>query len=681
MEYYNRFICVTVDELTEKESGPAIMTLSNYNTLVKRKRLHVVRPGKGLGCYALIDFNSLPERFRVAFEEKYGKPADILKKKDISGDSLVQDSLATQWFADYILPNGEHLTEDQIEEYTWNATVLNELVKIINEREALRNALGGRHGGIRQFVLNAVEKFRNYPGHTLPSSWVRVKEKIDAYKEHGYESVISGRVGNNNALKITEEAGNLIIALKRAKVPRRYNTEQLFEEFNRQAAERGWKPLKSITSLTQFLNRPDIQRKWYDARHGELAAKQRYTRKHKTLLPTMPNGLWYGDGTKLNLYYKGFDKSGKIALCTTNVYEVVDAYSEVLLGFHISDSENFDAQYQAFRMATETAGCRPYEVVTDNQGGHKKAEALLFFERLARVSRRTAPYNPQSKSIEQIFGRFQAQVLAQDWRFTGQNITAKKAESRPDLEFIEANVENLYTLPQLIQAYEQYREQWNLQPHPATGRPRWEMYQDGVNPKTQPLTLRDKVDLFWRTTDEPSTFTSNGLTITVNKQEYTYEVFDANGLPDLAFRKAHTYRQFVVKYDPLDMTQVRLYIQEKDDLRFVTTAYPYATIHRGIQEQQPGEMAFIQQMQELQNMERVSHQVEMAALEMAHGVAPEQHGLNRPRVKGIKADALEYYMDMAEAEQVEATMPANIGSHDKIISNQTYDQVGAYSKF
>ena len=102
-----------------------------------------------------------------------------------------------------------------------------------------------------------------------------------------------------------------------------------------------------------------------------MRTHQLYDRKHHTLLPASRDSLWYGDGTKLNLYYR--DESGNKR--TINVYEVVDAYSEVLLGYHISEREDYIAQYHAFRMAIQRSGHKPYELVCDNQGGHKKNTA------------------------------------------------------------------------------------------------------------------------------------------------------------------------------------------------------------------------------------------------------------------------------------------------------------------
>lgn len=681
MEYYNKMICATIEDLTVNPDGDPVMTLSNYKQLVARKRLNVVRPGKGLGSYALIEYSSLPERFRLRFEDIFGKPEDIIQDKCMR-ESLKIDSTARAFFDAHILPSGEHLTIEKIEEYTINASVLNELIAMLNERAALRNALGGSTKKLWETITGTVERFREKPGHTLPTNLARLKDKINEYKKEGYECLISRKFGNENTTKITKDAGRYIVALKRSRVPV-YNNEQIFQEFNRVAPSRKWKQLKSINTLVQYLNRPDIEPLWYDAVYGELAAKQRYGRKHKTKLPELRDALWYSDGTKLNLYYKSYDAKGKLIVCTTQVYEVMDAYSEVLLGYHISDTENFDAQYHAFRMAIETSKSRPFEIVNDNQGGHKKLTNTGFMARItAKVSRRTAPYNGNSKTIESVFGRFQSQILRQDWRFTGQNITAKSDKSRPNLEFIEANKEHLYTLAELKAAYLQARTEWNNAPHPATGRSRIEMYQTSVNPEAVPVDMLDMIEMFWIRTGRQSTFTSSGITIQVDKKEYTYEVLNADRMPDMNFRRKHTGRQFYTMYDPLDMTMVRLYEKTASGLRYVATAHPYIEVHRAMQEQQPGELSFIRQQEYIDKQERVDRQLAAAELEMAFGVAPEQHGLNRPRLKGINTDKVEGYMlkTATTKKQRPVAETVDVGAALKEVSNRTFDYEASYNK-
>lgn len=683
MEYYNQMICVTVDELTKKYNGQRVMTPVNYNKLVTRKRLDIAHRGGGLGGYVRVVYSSLPDRFRIRFEAIHGNPKTILEQQDMEKKVLKIDKAARDYYMSHVLPNGKTLVDTKVNEYTINASVLGFVLTAMNERLARVKALGGGiPKDIWQKALNLSESYRKDYGHTLPDKLRGFRDKLNAYKRDGYVALISGKDGNENTLKITDEAGDQLIALKRSRVPV-YTNAQIYVKYNEIAEKKGWKPLKSVKSLVLFLERPEVKRRWYDAVHGELAAHQKYTRKHRTELPSVRDALWYADGTKLNLYYKAYDENGKLKVCTTQVYEVMDAFSEMLLGYFISDSENYEAQYNSFRMAIQTAGCRPYEIVTDNQGGHKKLEATQFFEQICNVFRFTAPYSGQSKTIESTFGRFQAQVLHQDWRFTGQNITTKRETSRPNLEFIEANKENLYTLEELKIAYAKARDAWNNAKHPATGVSRYEMYQKSVNLETNAVDKLDMIEMFWLTTQKPSTFTASGITIEVNNNKYAYEVLDADKMPDLEFRKKHTFRQFYVMYDPLDMTQVRLYTKETNGMRYIATAEPYVKVHRAIQEQKPGEMDFIRKMDYRNKQERVSQQLEAAELEMAHGVAPEQFGLNRPRIKGLNLVTAEALMETAvkQSKPVKKAEIIDVGLLGKQVSNLTFNDAALLDKY
>ena len=50
MEYYGNTLCISARELVDG----GIMTASNYKQLSARKRINVVRSGKGQGRYALL---------------------------------------------------------------------------------------------------------------------------------------------------------------------------------------------------------------------------------------------------------------------------------------------------------------------------------------------------------------------------------------------------------------------------------------------------------------------------------------------------------------------------------------------------------------------------------------------------------------------------------------------------
>lgn len=635
MDFYKRTLCVTFEELTGGDN-PVI----NPNTLlsnVQRGNIQCAQRGGGENTIALYVYSSLPMKYKMKFEAKYGKPEDVLKAQELK-DTVCLDDKARDFYEtfEYDL-NGvqTRLSDKLIGEYTVNASVLGMLRHRMNELTSTSNALGnGRRSDLWDIVFAQSEKLREVTGHTLPKNLARLKDKMNRFGKDGYMSVISGKVGNKNTLKITESAGRRLIALKRSRVPV-LTDRQIFDTFNSEAEDRGWKPLRSVAGMKAWLNSAAIEPLWHDAVYGEMSAHQKFDRRHKTALPTMRDALWYGDGTKINLYYR--DDDGKVR--TTSVYEVIDAATETFLGFCISDHEDYEAQYMAYRMAIQVSGHKPFEIVHDNQGGHKRANSNGMLDKICHIHRTTAPYNGASKTIESVFGRFQQQVLHKDWRFTGQNITAKKAGSRPNMEFVEANKERLYTLDELKAAYVKARTEWNEMAHPATGESRISMYRNSENPETPVVTPSDMVEMFWVTCDRMSTFTSSGIEITVKGKKRVYEVMSAPGVPDIEWRRKHTYQKFVVKYDPYDFGSIRLYWKDKaGELRFERTAEPYIVIHRAIQDQTEGEAAFIRAQQTATEQNRIERQVAAKEIEYSEGVAPEQNGLVTPELKGVRAD-------------------------------------------
>lgn len=672
MEYYKKTLCVTHEELTSGDD-PVIRS-DTLRQNVHRGNIQSAHRGGGEGGYALYIYSSLPDKYQKRFVAKYGDPEQKLIREMIMS-KVKKDENAELFFEEYRYDkNGEQvpLPERIQAEYVWNASVLNALISELDTLRPKRNMLGGSRN-VWETLLARVEEWREEYAHTLPGSEGRLKSLVNQYRPQNYAVLVSGKYGNSNTLKIEEEAGRYLVALKRSRVPV-YTDMQIFEEYNRVAPERGWKPLKSPRSLREWLNSPRIEPLWYDAVHGEMKAHQRYGRKHKTELPSRRDSLWYGDGTKLNLYYK--DEHGNVR--TIGVYEVMDAYSEVLLGFHISENENYEAQYHAYRMALQTSGHKPYELVHDNQGGHKKLERVSdgLLAKISHIHRPTAPYSGQSKTIESAFGRFQSQVLHKDWRFTGQNITTKKASSRPNLEFIEANKDKLYTLAELKAKYVEARREWNEMKHPATGISRIGMYNASVNEETEAVTARDMVDIFWVMTSRPSTFTSSGIEVTIGGKSRTYEVYSSPGVPDHEWRRRNTYKQFYVKYDPYDFGSVRLYWKDKGgEFRFERVAEPYMVIHRAIQDQGEGEAAFIRREQEANVQDRVERQVVAKEIEYEHGVAPEQHGLNTPKLKGITAE-VQRQIDRRTKKYGQPPEEITLGRSTKVISNISWDQLG-----
>ena len=686
MTNFDHIITVTVQQLTDASSGEAVMSRSCYDKLVQRKSITVVRPGKGLEHCALVDYDSLPARFKQRFIAIYGDPhMSINKEKEIR-----LDSEARSFFEEYQLPDGTHIKGDKIAEFTLNASVLNVLIGM-EKTQGVQRRLHGNSTPINwPPIYEACEELRASYGHTLPRNVARLRDKIREYKREGYGALVSGHLVNANACKITDEGGRFIIALKCSRVPV-YNNAQILAKYNEVAPEKGWKRLKTQAALVNFLTRPEIEIQWKGAVIGDTKAKMQYTRQHSTILPTMPNALWYGDGTRLNLFYKAY-VDGRYQLATLNVYEVIDAASEVFLGCYISNTESFETLYEATRNALEFAGCKPYEFVTDNQGGTKRADAQQWLKGVATLFRTTAPHQAPAKTIEAVFGRFQAQVLHQEWFYTGGNITAKSESARIHREFIEKNIDKLPTYNEVVELYMNARQRWNDMPHPNVkafaGRSRMEVYTAQVNPEAVPLTDAIRRDLFWVTTSKPSKFTAYGIQFTVAGEKLQYEVFDKDGNPDLLWRRDNTGREFYVAYDPHDLSVVRLMTKDQYGFRFVSEARPYLKIHRALQDQTEEERSFIRQQDERNKIDRIQRSMDTYELLREQGMAPEQHGLVDPGLAALNESrkSFERLIEKAEATRRTEPFPAQIypdtiGQQEKADSMLTqYDEAAALSR-
>jgi hypothetical protein len=640
MEYYNNTLCITGKELILSEENPkGIVSKANYDNWVKRDKIKVLNRA----CYgnpAIIEFNSIPARYRDEWKEKNDVDPEEKVHIDVFMENYLYDEAAASFYGDHIVEYGEGLNNKGLDpevqqEYTYNASVLNAIRKtkeMCETERKMRNI--PRFKDFWQRASRSMQIFHEKGiMHTLPENPRRLMDKYKLYLNGGYIELIHKNYAQRVAAKINDEAGEWILAQWMSQIDR-VTLEQLFVRYNKKAETMPeWKAIKTEVTLRNYLYRPEIQRIWYAARHGELAAKELYSRQNRTILPNKRDSLWYSDGTKLNYYYK--DAQGNILTC--NVYEVMDVYSERMLGYHISKTEDFEAQYHAYKMALQTSGQSPYEIRFDNQGGHKKLQNGDLLNNLARHAIRTAPYNGKSKTIESAFGRFQAEFLHKDWFFTGQNIGSKKQESRANMEFILANAGKLPTLEEIKETYKKRRDEWNAAPHPKSkeGVSRNQMYLTSENEACKKLNELDIISIFGIMTDKPATYTAAGITLEIKGKEYPFEVLTPTGEPDKDFNRRNIGRKFYRRYCPEDLSAVALYEKDASGMRFIAYAQPYLMVHRALQDQVKVDHLRIRSNQVANKDERIQDEVHRAQILEKHGLHPNQHGLNTAPLKGI----------------------------------------------
>jgi hypothetical protein len=652
MEYHDNKLSATFEEITEGDDP--IMRLGTLKSKLSRGLVQYARRAKGRGVKALIDVMTMPKEIQQELITRYGLPEKPTLKAEVV--EVARDVKALNYFNQYRYYNGQgeeqSLPSDIILEYTLNASVLNVLIQEEKRLRAMGNKLNNNRTDIGGILLSLSEALRREYGHNLPASERRLREKLRDYKKKGYATLISRAMGNSNSTKITEEAGEYLVALKLSKLPT-LSHEDILEAYNYKCQETGWKPLESIQALRNYLYSPAVKPKWYGGRVGELTAYQVYGYKHKTTMPEKRDALWYIDGTKLNLYY---NKEGKLA--TAMVVEVIDAYSDCLLGYAITETEDFQAQYRAVRMALEKAGHRPYELVHDNQGGQTSKVAKEWFDRIALVHRTTQPNRPQSKTIENLFGRFQQEVLKRMPWFTGANVTAKNDENRPDLEWIKANLNLLpRSLEELEEQYVVLREEWNLRKHHRTGVARIEMYETSHNEALTPFSEADYEALFLLTRPRTIRFEGRGLVLESGKQEYAYDAYTETQkgklLVDFEWRLKNIGQEFVVRYDPEDLSKLYLYKETANGLRFERIVTSKVVVARAIQEQTSSDAEYIRYIQQADKEARLALVVEQRAITATWQVgkvslAPDPKGTNAK-----EREALDRQVDLLTQEKLQ----------------------------
>lgn len=150
MEYYNDILCISADDLTRNdakqgEPSDAIMSRSNYDKLVYCKEINVVRPGKGKGNYALVEVDSLPERFLSKVKQKYPNEGRNLILRKWFGEHYYPDEQARTWFSTFRFENGKPINPEKISLYIVNASVLNSVIDLFNDKRTMRRSMqGGR---------------------------------------------------------------------------------------------------------------------------------------------------------------------------------------------------------------------------------------------------------------------------------------------------------------------------------------------------------------------------------------------------------------------------------------------------------------------------------------------------------------------------------------------------------
>lgn len=256
MEYYGKILCISYNDLTyddrpvmvngkadysrsrtlkgvhpstlsEEELAP-IMSIPNYKKLAAKEKINVVRSGRGLGGYVLVEIATMPLRFQERIKLKYGDMKEDVIRNWL-GSHYHIDAKAREFYTRFRFDNGDTLPPEHIQEYTVNASVIEAVMRAMEDTTFMRKAM--KAGPVNWGELaGAISYYQAEFGHTLPVSSNRFKKRVNDFKANGYESLISRKFMNQNRRKVTYDIERLLLSID-AQPEQPFNTT-VWEQYN-----------------------------------------------------------------------------------------------------------------------------------------------------------------------------------------------------------------------------------------------------------------------------------------------------------------------------------------------------------------------------------------------------------------------------------------------------------------
>ena len=506
MEYYGNKLCISYHELVE--SG--IMTNSNYCYKAWKGQIDVVRRGGGAnGCCALIAVDSLPSKYKEAVEKKY-PGGDEVRIKAWVLSNYEMDQAAIAFFHDRS-KTGIDLDEKKKREYIINASVLNCCIKLYERARDSQRLFGGKYNW--DMMAKTIEILREELGHTLPTSTLRFRKKVNDYKRNGYGCLISGKFGNQSARKVDYKTEQLILGL--AVLPNKpYNTN-IAEMYNMFVCgeldvydpktgelmnpddfvdKKMGEPLElSESTINNYLNKPKNRvlvehalSSWTTFMHEQMPHVHRHAPEFSL--------------SKISFDDRDLPRKLKDTKARPKAYYAYDVMSQCVVGFAYNRNKNVDLVVECFRSMFRLLERRgwncPAQVEVENHLMSQWKDSFLKAGVLFPFVRFCAPQNSQEKYAEPMNGAKKRSVEHRNHLGIGR-FYAKDRHYRTEAKkvFDELNDtyedKQYYSWDELIADDMRDVMEFNNSLHPNQkkypGMTRWQVLEANLNPTLQPI--------------------------------------------------------------------------------------------------------------------------------------------------------------------------------------------------
>ncbi|PKP45013.1 MAG: hypothetical protein CVT94_19205 [Bacteroidetes bacterium HGW-Bacteroidetes-11] len=580
-EYFNHILCISKPELTDGDNP--VITVSAYDKYVLRHPHVRLRRGSPAGP-ALLSWDLLRPDIREKYIQKCGDPKAIGPMYSLK-NLIEPDYKAISFFAIYEIADNINLKPEKQQEYSANASVLNAINRVFNDRRALKKALGNKTKVSWSELAQAATELKEELHHSLPENPIRLKQRLEMYKSNGYVSLISGKFLNSNAARIVDPQQEATIR----QLLRRHNNfdnQQIAEIYNTVAQSLGW---DSITAPTVA----NYKKKWgletFSGRRGESAFDNQKAMQVKRSAPTQPLYYWTADGWDVELLYQKteIDNEGNSRTTYHNrltMVVILDPSHKYPIGYAIGTHETPQLIKEAMRNAivhTKELFGEHYKVLQLQTDNYSRKTLTPIYEAISKVFTPARVHNSKAKVIEPYFKYLNKRYCQFQPNWSGFGIKAN-AKSQPNDQYlnkIHNSFPDEFGCRLQINAIIEAERAKHSEKYIAAFR---------AMPEEDKHVIKFDEFLYMlgETTGYTNRLSGPGLLIKIDGVKHEYDTFDAN------FRR-HADVDWVVKYEPGN-TQRVLACSKDGTLRFELQeryVQPMA-----LRDRQPGDSDELQQI-------------------------------------------------------------------------------------
>lgn len=493
-----------------------------------------------LGFESLIEFNSLSQEWRDRITVKFGEPIEQIKESWFAKHYIADREAFDFYVAHrYGENNDKKLKLELVEKYTYNASVLNTVLKVKNNRKAYAKALGGVSFNIWESLSNDVNAFREVE-HDLPTTPDSLRYKVNRYKKESYSSLISGKLKLKNAIKVGKEKEQTALISELLNKHTNLDNVLIAQLYNVVGEKMGWDKV-TAGAIATFKLKNTLETK--AGRDGKRSLKSTMLMQHKRSAPSAPMYYWTLDGWDVELLFQKRTENNLGHMVTTyhnrlTMVVVLDPFNKYPIGYAIGERETPKLIKKALQNAVshtkELFGSflNPHQIQSDN---YSIKTLRPLYKSLTPNFTPAGVGNSQAKVIEPYFNYLNKKRCKLFDNWSGHNVDSG-SKNQPNADVMNKIKKNFPDEEGLVNQIHSimYQERQSKREEFIAGF-------KNTKDEFRHIMSAENFLITFGSQSEKNTLRGDGLRVSIDGSHIWYDCFDMN------FRK-HTHEKWTVHY-------------------------------------------------------------------------------------------------------------------------------------